>query len=382
MVKFSEKPLKVLATASTLPGPPISNQQLFDAIHSQCLKSGKEQAHKKVRRAKSIARLIGVKQRHMTRRQDVAISKPTIDAPELGAQTLAKLLDDNASSVKDVDYLITHTASPHTQIPGNSAWIAERAALACPYMELRQACTGFANALFVASGLLGTSDEINTIAITGMEVGTVFFNLTHEFLDDEQLLNFMQMGDGAGGVLLGAYSPDSDAEVSASTSTSGGTGVGNGIISDIYHGHIGIGRDPGLYLTGAGSSDLGDNPDQVPHFRHHATQIKDSGADLFAAAIQCIVDRGFSLEEFDWIIPQQVSAHIGQLLSDHTRIPVERFVVDAPELGNLGSAAIWISLDRLIRSGKLLRGQKVLVLGAEATKYMYGGFVYTHQAAS
>ena len=102
-------------------------------------------------------------------------------------------------------------------------------------MELRQACTGFANALFVVSGLLGTSDEINTIAITGMEVGTVFFNLTHEFLDDEQLLNFMQMGDGAGGVLLSAYSPDSDAEVSANTSTSGGTGVGNGIISDIYH---------------------------------------------------------------------------------------------------------------------------------------------------
>jgi len=36
MVKFSEKPLKLLATASTLPGSPITNEQLFEAIKSQC----------------------------------------------------------------------------------------------------------------------------------------------------------------------------------------------------------------------------------------------------------------------------------------------------------------------------------------------------------
>ena len=106
--------------------------------------------------------------------------------------------------------------------------------------------------------------------------------------------------------------------------------------------------------------------------------IKNSGPDLFLASIKCIRDRGHSLNEFDWIIPHQVNAHIGQLLSDHTHIPVDRFVVDAPIHGNLGSAAIWVSLDKLIRSGKLLSGQKVLVLGAEATKYMYGGFIYTH----
>ena len=45
---------------------------------------------------------------------------------------------------------------------------------------------------------------------------------------------------------------------------------------------------------------------------------------------------------------------------------------------NLGSAAIWVSLDRLRRSGRLRESDKVLVLGAEATKYLYGGFVYTH----
>ena len=60
------------------------------------------------------------------------------------------------------------------------------------------------------------------------------------------------------------------------------------------------------------------------------------------------------------------------------RIPGDRVFVTADRLGNLGSAAIWVSLDLLRRSGQLLPGQRVLVLGAEGTKYMFGGFVYQH----
>ena len=116
----------------------------------------------------------------------------------------------------------------------------------------------------------------------------------------------------------------------------------------------------------------------MPHFRHNGAMVKTLGADLFLTAIQCMSERGYPLQDFDWIIPHQASGRIGRLLSDHTNIPVERFVVDAQSVGNLGSAAIWVSLDRLIRSGNLLTGQKVLVLGAEATKYMFGGFVYRH----
>jgi len=205
MVKFSEKPLKLIASASALPGPPVSNQQLFDAIFSQCTKSGDDSAKSKVRRARAIAKRLGIEHRHFARSHTSALSKPSPDGPELGVQILTTLLTDSTLSDNDIDYLITHTASPHTQVPGNSAWIADRAGLICPYMELRQACTGFANALFVASGMFSTSEKINTIAITGMEVGSVFFDLTPGFLDEEQLLNYMQMGDGAGGVLVSAW---------------------------------------------------------------------------------------------------------------------------------------------------------------------------------
>jgi 3-oxoacyl-[acyl-carrier-protein] synthase-3 len=53
-------------------------------------------------------------------------------------------------------------------------------------------------------------------------------------------------------------------------------------------------------------------------------------------------------------------------------------VVTADRLGNLGSAAIWVSLHQIRTAGRLRPGDRVLVLGAESTKYMFGGFVYTH----
>jgi len=55
-----------------------------------------------------------------------------------------------------------------------------------------------------------------------------------------------------------------------------------------------------------------------------------------------------------------------------------RVICEASTLGNLGSAAIWVALDRLRRSGKLVAGDRVMVLGAEASKYMFGGFLYVH----
>jgi 3-oxoacyl-[acyl-carrier-protein] synthase III len=45
-------------------------------------------------------------------------------------------------------------------------------------------------------------------------------------------------------------------------------------------------------------------------------------------------------------------------------------------MGNTGSAAIWLALADLRK--RVRPGASVLALGAEATKYMFGGFHYVH----
>jgi 3-oxoacyl-[acyl-carrier-protein] synthase-3 len=56
-------------------------------------------------------------------------------------------------------------------------------------------------------------------------------------------------------------------------------------------------------------------------------------------------------------------------------VPEARFFVNADRVGNTGSAAIWTALAEL-RARRPASGTLTLALGAEATKYMFGGFVY------
>jgi 3-oxoacyl-[acyl-carrier-protein] synthase-3 len=67
---------------------------------------------------------------------------------------------------------------------------------------------------------------------------------------------------------------------------------------------------------------------------------------------------------------------MAELLSPRLQVDPDRIFVNADRLGNTGSAAIWLALAELRPA--LVPGARVLALGAEATKYMFGGFSYVH----
>jgi 3-oxoacyl-[acyl-carrier-protein] synthase-3 len=68
---------------------------------------------------------------------------------------------------------------------------------------------------------------------------------------------------------------------------------------------------------------------------------------------------------------------MAKLLGPFLGVEPRRIFVNAGRLGNTGSAAIWLALAELRSS--LEPGATVLALGAEATKYMFGGFHYVHE---
>jgi len=67
---------------------------------------------------------------------------------------------------------------------------------------------------------------------------------------------------------------------------------------------------------------------------------------------------------------------MAELLAPFLGIDESRVFVNADSLGNTGSAAIWLALAEL--RSRLDPDSRVLALGAEATKYMFGGFLYVH----
>lgn len=348
MTTFSPYSINLVSSSHQLPNEPITNQQLLTALSHQC-------GNFTARKAAIIAKKLGINSRHLVRSLEQALSQPTPSAIELSQLCIQQALNLADLEVNSLCYLISHTCTPHTQVPPNAAWLADKLAFQGSYLELRQACTGFANGLQIAAAFCHGHQQ--PCAIIGCETGSVYFELSPQFIDQQQLINYMQMGDGAGAVIVTpAHSKQA-------------------LISDIYLGQIGHQRQPGFYLDG-GSNNT--STDGLARFHHDARGVKQHGSQLFQLGLNAILSRGYHLDDFAYILPHQANGHIDKMLAQALNIDPMRIINDAKSLGNLGSAAIWVSLSRLLGSGKLSRGDKVLVLGAEATKYLYGGFVYQH----
>jgi 3-oxoacyl-[acyl-carrier-protein] synthase-3 len=256
-------------------------------------------------------------------------------------------------AANDLRYLIGHTASPASLLPPNVALIAELVGYDGPFLELRQACTGFANALVIARGLVVGGG--GPVAIVGSETGSVFFDPLRAAEDHGQLVNLLQMGDGAAAVVV-----DRAAERPIAT------------LSHFYFGQVGCDRAPGLRLT-AGGSDAPQADGQI-EFEHDFSAVRRHGPELFEHGLAAARSMGVNVEAVDYVVPHQANGRMAEALAAHVPIRADRVFVNADSIGNTGSAAIWLALTAL--RARAHRDATALVLGAEATKHMFGGCLY------
>ena len=344
--------LKVLGIGSALPGPPIATAELLERIE-------KRFEVEVVRRGTALASRLGIDTRHICRDFDQRHEAPRSgnSNPDLAVAALRAALDDARLEPGDLAYVIGHTATPACLLPPNIALVAERIGFAGPYMELRQACTGFANAMVVAQGLLSTP-RAKAVAIVGSETGSVYFDPKRVDEDPGQLVNLVMMGDGAGAIIIGPDDSKQGARISRN-----------------FFGHIGLGRSPGFRMA-IGGSDKPFVEREALEFEHDFVAVRNGGPELFYRGTQAARELGVQFEAVDHVIPHQANGRLAELLGPFLGIEPSHVFVNADRVGNTGSAAIWLALADL--RSELEGGASVLALGAEATKYMFGGFLYVH----
>jgi 3-oxoacyl-[acyl-carrier-protein] synthase III len=154
-------------------------------------------------------------------------------------------------------------------------------------------------------------------------------------------------GDGAGAVVLEA----SDTP---------------GILASELHAdgrHVGILCVPG---TVSGGKVLGD------------PLLKMDGPAVFKLAVGVLEDvarsvlekAGRTTDDIDWLIPHQANIRIMQGTAKRMKLPMEKLIVTVHEHGNTSAASVPLALDESVRSGKIKRGDTVLLEGVG------GGFTW------
>jgi 3-oxoacyl-[acyl-carrier-protein] synthase-3 len=347
--------LSVLGTGVSMPGPPVSNDDLVRFISLGVSRHRAEFVGK-------IADQLGVYQRFLSRDRAAVreLPRPGDTNPELCGRAVRSALDQAGLTISDVDLLIGHTTSPHTLLPPNVSWVADRLGYPGQYLELRQACTGFANALMIASSML-ISMAADCVCIVGSETGSVLFDVEEVAADRGQLVNAAQMGDGAAAVLLSRYAGD-----------------GGGYLANAYFGTLGLGKPSGFSLLTGGSSKPAHDTERSGSmgFVNDYTLAREEGLSLFLAGFEVLKSAGLDEPQVARYLTHQANGRMGEVLAPLLGIPTEKFHNCAADHGNTGSASTWIGLHRIREHGLLEPGEVLGVLGAEATKFMYGGFSY------
>ena len=268
----------------------------------------------------------GITQRH------VAADGQTTGDLAHGAALRA--LEAAGIAADELDMIIVGTTTPDLIFPSTACLIQARlGATGSAAMDVNAACSGFLYALTVADKFIRCGDA-KKVLVVGAETLT-------RIIDWTDRTTCVLFGDGAGAAVLVA-----DAET--------------GILSTHLHAD---GTKKELLWTPVGvSTGFGDGVGA-------SGSIRMKGNDVFKYAVKAldsVVDEalqanGLGKEDLDWLIPHQANLRIIEATARRLDMSMDQVVVTVDKHGNTSAASVPMALDTAIRSGRVQRGQLLLL---------------------
>ena len=200
-----------------------------------------------------------------------------------------------------------------------AARVADRLGLRCAALDVAAASAGFVYALDVASG------DGPTLVVGAEQLSRVV-----DWSDRDTAILF---GDGAGAAVL---DPSRGARIVATRFGSDGSA----------HEAVGI-VDGVVRMRGRAV------------YRAYVTHLPAAVSAVAEAA-------GWTIADIDHLVPHQANGRALEAVARRLALPPGRLVLDLADVGNTSAASIPIALDRAVRSGRVARGDRVVLaaLGA------------------
>ncbi|MBE7369730.1 beta-ketoacyl-ACP synthase III [Ramlibacter pallidus] len=313
---------RITGTGSFLPPKRVTNAELAAQLAATGVETSDEW----------IVERTGIRARHF--------AEPEVSTSDLGVQAARNALEAAGRKPSDVDLIIVATSTPDMVFPSSATILQNKLGIAgCAAFDVQAVCSGFVYALTVADAMVRTGS-----AKCALVIGAEVFSRILDFGDRTTCVLF---GDGAGAVVLEA----SDTP---------------GILASDLHAdgkHVEILCVPGTVFGGKVHGN--------PLLRMDGQAVfKLAVGVLEEAARATLAKAGKTEADIDWLIPHQANIRIMQGTAKKLKLPMDKLVVTVDQHGNTSAASIPLALDVAVRSGKVRKGDTLMLEGVG------GGFTW------
>jgi 3-oxoacyl-[acyl-carrier-protein] synthase III len=343
MISSASTYSRITGTGSYLPPHKLTNADLAERLAQDGIETSDEW----------IVERTGIHARHF--------AAPDVAASDLALPACVAALQAAGKSAGDIDLIIVATSTPDMVFPSTAAILqhklgqffeekqgfapvfigsnAPKSIAGCPAFDVQAVCSGFVYALTVADSMIKTG-----AAKCALVVGAEVFSRILDFKDRTTCVLF---GDGAGAVVLEA----SDAP---------------GILATELHAdgkHVGVLCVPGSV---SGGQILGD-----PTLKMDGQAVFKLAVGVLADVARSVLAKASKTEaDIDWLIPHQANIRIMLGTAKKLKMSEDKVIVTVGEHGNTSAASIPLAMDVAVRSGKIKKGDTVMLEGVG------GGFTW------
>jgi len=256
----------------------------------------------------------------------------------LSVQAARLALERAGIKATDLDLIVCSTISPDMPLPSTAALIQrELGARGCCAFDLAAACSGFLFGMTVAEQFIRTGAAQHVLVI-GAE-------LLSRYIDYKDRATCVIFGDGVAAAVFGPVEPPS------------------GILAHELHTE---GQYADHLFIPAGGTAMPASCQTVEQGAHF---IKMRGNELFKVAVRSLEDvsrqvmkkAGVTTDDVDLFIPHQANQRINEAVRERLGISPEKVYSNISRIGNTSSASIPICLDECAQSGRLKKGDLVLM---------------------
>lgn len=258
---------------------------------------------------------------------------------DLATKASMKALEEAGLTPDDIDVIILATVTPDNFTPSTACIVQDKLKAKNAWaFDINAACTGFIYALKMGRSLIMSGEAKNALII-GAET-------LSKSLNWEDRGSCVLFGDGAGATVL--TSTEDDCGIRCVNVKSDGS-KGDSLIIQ------------GLPLN----NPFKPENDVVENY------IKMNGREIFKFATkvmeESILDilekENIKIDDIEAIIPHQANLRIIDYVGKKLNISTDKFVLNLNHYGNTSGASIPIALCEAVRSGRIKKGDNIILVG-------------------